>query len=427
MSCKRCLTGPPTAASRRPWRSRVPFFLLSFLLGGLAVPLGAAQSAGGTAEPSPQQLLEQAVALQQQGRAAEAVGIYERLVNMGYRHPDLLTNFGAAYAAAGNLAKAIAVYEEAKLLGGDSVVLHFNLGLAYYKSGQAEAALRELDRALQLEPQLKQARLLIADLYFQQGEPQQVVDLLMPLAPESRNDPAVAYLLGTALLQLGREIEGQTYVDAVMRQPNSAPAHVMLATAHLRAGRLDDAVAEIERAIAAAPDLPGSHAILGRILLEQNDVERARQAFQRELELNPNSYDACFHLGALKKDEGEYEEAVPLLERALQLRPGSAEALYQLGEVYVRADRLEQARKTLEQLVEQQPRFTKAHAQLAVVYHRLGLRELADRERQIVVRLTAEEEAQKPKQRRTLFGSPSLEEIQRKQREQEGPPSRPGG
>lgn len=407
-----------TSRLRLRWGRRIPPALLLAVVPALCLPsrvvaAGWVQSD----EETPQQILERAVSLQQQNQPAAAVELYLRLLNMGYRHPDLLTNLGAAYAAMGNLGRAISVYEEAKALGGDSVVLHFNLGLAYYKSARGDLALQEFSRALELDPNLKQARLLAANLYFQQEDTARVIELLMPIANQADTDPAVAYLLGTALLQEGRDVEGQRYVDAVMRGGDSAPAHVMLATAHLRAGKLEDAIREIEKAISLAPDLAGSHAILGRVLLQLNEVERAKTAFQRELELDPNSYDANFHLGSLLKEERNYEAARPLLIKALQLRPGSAEALYQLGELHLHADDPQSALEILQRLVQEAPRFAKGHALLAAVYHRLGMKEDADRERQIVVQLTREEQAAAPRERRTLFGSPSLEELEKRERQ----------
>ncbi|GAB4108428.1 MAG: hypothetical protein Kow001_05600 [Acidobacteriota bacterium] len=353
---------------------------------------------------SAQQILEEAVALQEQGRAAEALERYRRLVDMGFEQPDLLTNLGAAHAAVGDVRQAIATYERAKALGGDGVALHFNLGVAYYKSLQADPALEEFGRVLELDPSNSRARLLAADLWFQRGEAARVIELLQPLAVTAGEDPAVAYLLGTALILEGRPAEGQIYIDAVMRRPDNAPAHVMLATAHLRAGELEDAAREIRRAIELAPDLAGSHAMLGQILLRLKQLDEAQRAFRRELELNPSSFDANLHLGGLLKDAGAYEEAKPLLTRAVELRPRAAEALFQLGELQLFMGDLQPAQATLEELVRHEPRFIRGHALLAVVYHRLGMGEEAARERELVVRLTAEEDAARPKQPGNPFG-----------------------
>lgn len=371
---------------------------------GIVLILLAAGGVGSAWTQSPQELLEQAVALQEGGRPAEALDLYRRLLDMGYSQPDLLTNVGAAYAAVGDFPEAIATYERARARGGDGVALHFNLGVAYYKTSQPEAARVALDRVLELDPAQDRARLLLADLSFQQGETARVIDLLMPLQSSAAGDPALAYLLGTALLLEGRLVEGQRFIDLVMRQGDSAPAHVMLATAYLRAGQLEPAAAEVRKAIELAPDRPGSHAILGQILLREKKLPEARAAFQRELELNPSNFDANLHLGGQFKDEGNYADALPLLQRAAQLRPGATEVLFQLGELHVFSGQPEQARVHLEELVAREPSFIRGHALLAAVYHRLGLEAEAAVQRDLVVKLTAEEEAAKPKQRRTPFG-----------------------
>jgi Tfp pilus assembly protein PilF len=352
---------------------------------------------------SSQQILERAVSLHEQGRPAEALELYRILLERGHTHPDLLTNMGAAYAALGNYREAIATYERAVASGGDSPDLHFNLGVVYYKSQQPEPALAEFSRVLELDPSNGRARLLAADLWFQRGETTRVIKLLQPLGPSAGEDPAVAYLLGTALILEGRPVEGQFYIDAVMRRPDNAPAHVMLATAHLRAGELEDAVREIRRAIELAPELAGSHAMLGQILLRLKQLDQAEAAFRREMELNPGSFDANLHLGALLKDRGAYDEARPFLTRAVELRPRAAEALFQLGELQLFMGELQPAQATLEELVRHEPRFIRGHALLAAVYHRLGRPDDAAREQEAVVRLTAEEDAARRGQPRRPF------------------------
>ncbi len=353
-------------------------------------------------QPS-QELLERAVALQENGRPSEALELYRVLLERGHTHPDLLTNVGAAYAAVGDYRQAITTYEQAKTLGGDSVALHFNLGLAYYKSQQPEPALAELNRVLELDPSNARARLLAADLWFQRGETGMVIELLQAMGGTAGEDPAVAYLLGTALILEGRLAEGQFYIDAVLRQPDSAPGHVMLATAYLRGDRLEEAAREIRRAIELAPELAGSHAMLGQILLRLKRLDEAQAEFRRELELNPLNFDANLHLGGLLKDAGAYGEAKPLLTKAVELRPRAPEALFQLGELQLFMGDLTSARTTLEELVRHEPRFIRGHALLAAVYHRLEMPEAAVRERELVVQLSAEEDAAKPKRPRNPF------------------------
>ncbi len=373
---------------------------MKWRLAALLVVLAA--NRWGFPQPS-QELLERAVALQERGRHSEALELYKVLLERGHTHPDLLTNVGAAYAAVGDYRQAIATYEQAKTLGGDSVALHFNLGLAYYKSQQPEPALAELNRVLELDPSNARARLLAADLWFQRGETGMVIELLQAMGGTAGEDPAVAYLLGTALILEGRLAEGQFYIDAVLRQPDSAPGHVMLATAYLRGDRLEEAAREIRRAIELAPELAGSHAMLGQILLRLKRLDEAQAAFRRELELNPLNFDANLHLGGLLKDAGAYDEAKPLLTKAVELRPRAPEALYQLGELQLFTGDLASARTTLEELVRLEPRFIRGHALLAAVYHRLELPEAAARERELVVQLSAEEDAAKPKGPRNPF------------------------
>ena len=60
------------------------------------------------------------------------------------------------------------------------------------------------------------------------GRYQPVIDLLTPRAEEFGEDLAYAYVLGTALLQVGDTERGQVLIDRIFRNGESAegtPAH----------------------------------------------------------------------------------------------------------------------------------------------------------------------------------------------------------
>ncbi len=79
---------------------------------------------------SPEQLYQQANALYQQGKNAEARDLYELVLSNGYVSGDLLYNLGNAYYRLGDLGRAILNYERARrIMPGDDDLRH-NLQLA---------------------------------------------------------------------------------------------------------------------------------------------------------------------------------------------------------------------------------------------------------------------------------------------------------
>lgn len=71
------------------------------------------------------------------------------------------------------------------------------------------------------------------------------------------SDPAIAYALGTALLECGHAHEAvECFGHTVSRLPRDAAAHSALAGAFRSSGQLSDAWSEVQQAVALAPRLP---------------------------------------------------------------------------------------------------------------------------------------------------------------------------
>jgi tetratricopeptide (TPR) repeat protein len=206
-------------------------------------------------------------------------------------------------------------------------------------------------------------------------------------------------MIGTALMRDRQTERGQRVLDRILRNGDSAEAHLVLAIASREA--TDDIAAEKElrRALELNPALPTANAILGEVLVKMGDAPGAMEALRRELAVNPNHFDAHLLLALLLRQDSRNDEARAHVEKALTLRPGDPGALYQLALVQIASGELEPARKTLEPLVRESPGFTEAHVSLAMVYYRLGRREDGHREQAIVQRLKAEEKAREDAER----------------------------
>lgn len=370
---------------------RIAFLLIVFFSG-----LYAAQQ---TQKPDPQHLqhtLAKAVELHQSGDLQKALGAYKEFLQFEPRHAQALSNLGAVYARLGRYQEAIEQYLQALNIEPESATFHFNLGLAYYKSAQLADAGSEFARVLELEADNKNALILLADGYFQQGENKKVVELLSPVEANYPDDMAVAYLLGTALIRDNQVEKGQVRIDRIFRKGDSAEARLMLGTAHLMGMDYKGALQEFERAIQLNPDLPAMHAFYGRALMATGNPAKAEKAFRQELSVNPNDYQANLYLGVLLKQEQRFGEALPFLQHALNVRPGSDEGMYQLGSLYVSLGKLSEAQRVLEDLLKKTPDFLEAHVSLATVYYRLKRKEDGDRHRAIVEKLTAERQAKTP-------------------------------
>ena len=141
--------------------------------------------------------------------------------------------------------------------------------------------------------------------------------------------------------------------------------HVEAGLAAKRAGDLDTAIREFERAAELAPRLAAAHANLGAVYYDKKDYGHAIPPLRKALEINPDLPGADEMLGVallaqgyaaesiphLEKaradallgvallDAGRAPEAVDRLESALQKQPGDPDLLYYLGQAHARLSR----------------------------------------------------------------------------------------
>lgn len=334
------------------------------------------------AQAEPRAVYEEALRLQGRGECARAIEQYRAFLRLQPGHAGAHSNLGACLAALGRFDEAIGEYRAALALA-DHPGIRRNLALAFYKSGRLEEAIAELRRLREMRPEDVELALLLADCHFRRDEDKEVIAVLEPLAAAHRDNPAIAYLLGTVLIRQGDVKRGQELVDRILARGDTPEAHLLLGTAHLRGAALEEAEAEFLKAASLKPDLAAAWSQLGVVRLKRNDAAGATEALRRAAQLDAADFDAHFYLGVLLRETGRPEEARSWLERALQLRPGSFKAQYQVGSLYIQLQEFERARQVLEALVEHAPNFPEAHAALATACLRLGRTEQAVRHREI--------------------------------------------
>ncbi len=362
----------------------------------LAATLAIPSTRADEATRDPKALIAQAVADHQAGRFSAAIAGYQSFLELQPNNVEVRSNLGAALAHEGRYTEAIEQYRQALALAPDRVAVRLNLALALYKAWEIGPAAAELEKVVAAQPDQKNARLLLADCFLRMGRFKDVVEVLAPLEAAAEQDHAVAYLLGQALILDKQPARGQLFIDYILRDGDSAEAHLLMGVARLAASEPAAARHDFARAVELNPKLPSAHANLGQTLMQLGDTDRAAVELARELEQNPNDYDANLNLGVILRQRQRYPEAMARFRRALSVRPASSPVRYQIGSLHFAQGEVEEARRALEAVVADEPGFVEAHVSLATVYYRLKRKVDGDRERAIVDDLNREIQAKQP-------------------------------
>lgn len=367
---------------------------LLFALVLALVPSGTAQ-----AQMSPQQqqqLVQEAMQKQQSGDLEGAVTGYRQFLKLHPEATAIHSNLGAALVGLGRFEEALQEYKIALKQSPKLAGARLNLALLYYKMGKIDDAATELEKVYAEEPSNHQAVLLLADCYLRMAREDDVIRILEPEEQKYPDDLAVAYMLGTALIRQKRVEEGEVLVDRILRNGDSAEAHLMMGSAKMNVQDYAGARDEFAKAVALNPNLPEVHVLYAKALVYTGDSDMSAKEYKIELKVDPYNFDANLQLGAAARQEQKYDEAEKYFLRAQASRPGDPGVRYQLALVAIDQDRLEDARKILEGLVKESPQFTEAHVSLSLVYYRLKRPEDSKRERETVLKLTAQAQAKQP-------------------------------
>ena len=343
---------------------------------------------------------ERATQLHQSGDLQGAVRAYVAILDKNPARADVRSNLGAAYSALGRYEEAIEQYKRALVIDSSNYAIRFNLGVAYYKAAWFSEAAAELDRFVTVapadNPTAANARVVLADCHVRLGEYKKVIQSLSPLADADPGNRTIAYILGSALIGDNQLDKGQAIIDRLFRHDDSAEAHLLMSSILLLADDAQSALKEVQRAIELNANLPSVQAWYGRVLMRLGDTEKAKAAFKTELASNANDFDSNLYLGVLLRQDKQLDESRTHLLRAIQLRPREQYARYHLAAVYAAAGKPGDALPLLEGVLKEHGDFVEARVLLASVYYRLNRKEDGDREKALIQKSNADQQAKQP-------------------------------
>ncbi|MBM3612241.1 MAG: tetratricopeptide repeat protein, partial [Alphaproteobacteria bacterium] len=187
-----------------------------------------------------------------------------------------------------------------------------------------------------------------------------------------------------------REFLDRTAPPVVPGDRAPAEAALRQAATLRRLGRPAEARAELERAVALAPDWPLAHANLGSALIDLGDAAGAEAACRRALALDPACRPALVKLGLAQMAQLRHDLAIEAFARALALGPPDAILLTNLAAACGADGRLADAAAHGEAALRLDPSMAEAHANLAGTYSRQGRRDAARAATQTALRLKPE-------------------------------------
>jgi tetratricopeptide (TPR) repeat protein len=160
--------------------------------------------------------------------------------------------------------------------------------------------------------------------------------------------------------------------QVIAEQPRHFPSRHLLGLICAQRGNHEDAILELNIALAIDPKAAFAHYNRGIVLQTLKRFAEALASYDAAIALKPDYAEAFCNRGNTLAELKRLEESLASFDRAIALKTRYAQALANRGTVLERLDRLDEARMNLESAIALEPHFAEAHYNLANILHRQG-------------------------------------------------------
>jgi tetratricopeptide (TPR) repeat protein len=281
------------------------------------------------------------ISLYQQKNYDDAIALAEKLTAKNPDDSQAYRFLVRSALAKNDLEKYQQKYRELTQQKPDVAGYHFALGYVETQLKNIDAAIAELQKALEVNPNIEYAHYVLGWIYLN-------ADYAGADSEKGLDEWAKEELLNPK--SLGAL---QVYADR--------------ANYYLRAGNADAAEKDYEKITLhafAQKDITGAQNVISRIQELRDELAKA----EAEAKNNPDNAEACFKLGTLQYKNGRLKDAIETWLKTAKLDPDNAELRNYLGKALLENKQYGDAAKHLQEAV-------KLDSKMVTAYYNLGVAE----------------------------------------------------
>ena len=340
------------------------------------------------------QALEQVAAMIRDDRLVEAEKELNGVLRVAPDLPVALNLMGSVRAKQGRLVEAESLFLRAVRNDKSFTGARMNLVYLYLLKGAPDKAILQLNEVLALEPENREAKVLLGDAYLAQNDLQKAEENYLSVLDQKLDNPGALFGLAQISRSKGETREEMIYLNRVGTLIADSTATDFLykfALEAMRVGLFDEAKSALERAVSLKPKEPSYQLALGIAWLRKTDLFTAEKVFRHVLALQPNNAQAQLHLGYVLLNQKKYAEARTWLEKSARTGAAEPEVFYYLGLVAQEQNDDAGAIVLFEKTVRQLPTYVHARIALGSSYMKLKNYVRARQELETAVKLDPNE------------------------------------
>jgi serine/threonine protein kinase/tetratricopeptide (TPR) repeat protein len=236
-----------------------------------------------------------------EGNLELAISAFKEALQRDSRYALAYTGLGEAYLRTFDRTKSPEWLELAKDANARAIDLnerlalaHVNQGMTLVASGGYDAAVKEFQRALDLDS----------------------------LNPDAYRE------LGSAYEAMNRIQDAEnTYKRAIQLRPNDWLSYSTLGVFYYRHGRYQDAEKPFRKVIELTPDNVNGYSNLGGLYIALAQYDQAETLLKKAIQVKPSDARSYSNLGTVYFQRGQFAKAVPMFEEAVNKGSASSSAL----------------------------------------------------------------------------------------------------
>lgn len=289
-------------------------------------------------------ILHRAVALDNQGRYAEAMAGYEILAKQFPKQSVIQNYYGSLLLRMGRNEQALKAFKKSLDIDKNQPDIHYMQGIAYLGTGLLGKALSGFDAAIRLKPDFE-------DAYLNKG---------VALHRMKQYDNAIL-----------------CYEKALKIDPNLEEAHFNKAVSLHELKQYSQALENYDFAIVIKPDYAEAYYNKGNTLHELERYQDAVVSYDKAIEIDRTYLDAYFNKAKSLKCLDCYDDALKIYDQLLQLKPDDEEAYFNRGNVLQLLNRFEDAVASYDKVIEFNAGYVDAYLSRGEALHKLNQLEAA--------------------------------------------------
>jgi putative PEP-CTERM system TPR-repeat lipoprotein len=253
------------------------------------------------------------------------------------------------------------------------------LGLAAVaKLENNEASMMEYyQRAMKAHPKAIQPRLLLANSYLAEREPDRVSKLFIDIDDALKNDPRVLTVIAQSELAKSEFSAAKITSEKLLKQePDSAQAHYLIANAYAGLGEKQKMQRELKEALRISPDHFPARLTLARTLLAERNLDAFNEHLVVLKKTAADHPDVLWMEAAVLKSRGDHKQALKLSETIFEKSPTTSSMLNLARQKWGMGDR-EGAFELQQQWIKDNPHDIPARIALAEAYSKVSKQDAA--------------------------------------------------